>query len=269
MKQIFNERPDEESQHEKGRQVVDVLETLGGRVDAEGHARPPDQRDNPPRRLAEGLQEVSKERRGLAALVVPGAVDLVEVELLAEAAEPDLREEGLAEVKEFVLLVVLIVVCFFVQVFLVCHARPGVYPIPICSAVTVAVQVSVAVDPDQLRPWLSTGYETNEGVFEHLVGSLGVVVGVGVLEDRCDVLPGPVKDEVGAAGVGVEEVCDVVDIVANGDIAGLGRAVRLDVGARQNRERTRRHGFVQISDRSEGGGEPGNSLGVAKARKGV
>ncbi|KAL2273974.1 hypothetical protein FJTKL_03761 [Diaporthe vaccinii] len=217
VKEILNERPDEEAQYQEGRQVVETLEALGGRVDAEGHAGPPDQRDNPPRRLAEGLEEVSKERRGLSAFVVPGAVDLVEIELLAEAAEPHLREEGLVEVEEFVLLVVFRIVRLLVQVFLGRHARPRVNPLTICGTVAVGVAV--------------------RGVFEHLIGSLGVIVGVRVLEDCRDVLPSPVEHEVGAAGVGVEKICDIVDVVANSDIAGLCRAVCLDVGAREERER--------------------------------
>lgn len=58
-------------------------------------------------------------------------------------------------------------------------------------------------------------------------------MGVLVLQDGGDVLAGPVQHQVLAARVRVQEVGHVVDVGAHGDVAGLGRVVRLDLGLGQ------------------------------------
>ncbi|KAG7152070.1 hypothetical protein HYQ46_012096 [Verticillium longisporum] len=62
------------------------------------------------------------------ALVVSRTVDLVEVEVLLESAEPDLGEQGPTKVEELVRLVVRVVVGVLAQVLLARHAGPRVNP---------------------------------------------------------------------------------------------------------------------------------------------
>lgn len=101
MQDVLHERPDAEAEDpvggEGGRR--ERLARVPGPV---GNARQPDARHDPPRGLAEGLEEVAEERRGVAPFVVPRAVHLREVELLAEAAVPDLHQHRPVEIDEFV-----------------------------------------------------------------------------------------------------------------------------------------------------------------------
>lgn len=125
---VLYERPEEQAKPPVRGGSGDVLQALGSKIGAVADAGQPKGGDHPPRRLAERLQDVSKQRRGCASLVVARAVDLFQVELLAEAPEPDLGEEWPAEVQELVLLVVVVEVRLLAQVLFAGHAGSGMHP---------------------------------------------------------------------------------------------------------------------------------------------
>src|SRR5690606_25687682 len=112
---------------EAGRLLAQVREAGARDIEAVADTWDPDQRNYPPRRLAERLEEVAEQRRRLAALVVAWAVHLVQVELFGEAAPPDLREQRTAEVEKLVRLVVGRDVGVLAQILLGGHARPGMH----------------------------------------------------------------------------------------------------------------------------------------------
>lgn len=84
-------------------------------------------------------------------------------------------------------------------------------------------------------------HKANKRFLKDLIGSLGVCVGSFILQNGGDVLASIFKNQFGATGMAVEEVGDIVDIAANGNKAGLGRIMRLDIGAREGRKDSRRH----------------------------
>ena len=86
---------------------------VSGEEGAVGDWREPEYGDDIPGGFGEGFEEVSEEGGAVAAGVMAGSVDLLEVEGFGEAAIPDLQEEGFGEVEEFVAGVVCCCVCFF------------------------------------------------------------------------------------------------------------------------------------------------------------
>ena len=230
MQDVFDQTPEEKAKQPVGDFCQGVIEAVVGEVGAVRDARQPDHGDDPPGRQTEGLEEVAEERRRGAAPVVARAVDLVQVERLAETAEPDLHQERLVEVEELVRLVVGVEVGVAAQVLGARHARPRVHVL-----VHLAVDLGVAdgLLDAAVELELVGHEEADERVVQHLVGRLGVGVRVLVLQDGGDVLAGPVQHQVLAARVRVQEVGHVVDVGAHGDVAGLGRVVRLDLGLGQ------------------------------------
>lgn len=67
-----------------------------------------------------------------------------------------------------------------------------------------------------------------------------------VLENGANVLAGPVEDEISTAGMGVEKVGHIVDVLANSDIARLCRVVRLDLVDGECGENATRHGCCDV-----------------------
>lgn len=159
-------------------------------------------------------------------------MDLIEIEVLAEAAVPDLEKEGLAEIQELVLLVVHVRIGVLAEILLARHAgaRMDIFLL-VGSGGSVGTAVSGALFGD----------EADKGIVQDFVGSLGVFVGCGILQDVGNVLARVLDDEATATGVIVDEVGHIVDFVADCYIAGVGGAMRLDLGSRKGRQRSGRH----------------------------
>ncbi len=244
---VLDDGPEAEAEQPHGDDLEGGLEALAGQVGSIRDTGQPEDRDDIPRGLGQRLEDVAKERGRFAALVVAGAVHLVEVEFFGEATEPNLGEERSAQVQELVCLVVLLGVRVHLHVLGAGHAGPLVNLAPLlvndhlvlqgghnrrCSALLRGM--SVAIRRRQ---------ETDQRVVEDLIGSLAVGVGVLVLEDIGDILASVVEDELCAAGVGIEEIGHVVDVGTYSDVAGLSSLVRLDLGDREGREVSARHGL--------------------------
>jgi hypothetical protein len=182
------------------------------------------------------------------------AVDLIKVEFLAEASEPDLRKERAAEVEELVLLVVTVGVGIFAQVLLARHASPRV-----CVGIAILARGGVAIDlvGRTVGAGLLRNNESNKRLVEDLVRGLRVGVGGRVLQDLLDVLASVLEQEVSAAGMVVGEVCHVIDLGLDCDIARFGRVVRLDLGASKCRQGPTGH---------RGGGGSGSGYSLRRGR---
>lgn len=242
---VLDDGPDGEAGEPVGCRHQGVAEVLAGEVGAVDDGGEPEGRHDVPGGFGEGFEEVAEERRAVAALVVARAVDLLQVEVFAEPAVPHLHEEWSLEVEEFVRLVVGLDVGFLAQIVLAAHARAGVDG----SAVLIfgdlnlfsRLDVSVLSEALQLFQTLLRRLHGDDGerilavldAIHDLVGrdkadqvvvqnfprALAVRMRYFVLHDLLDILAGPLKDQVCAAGVVVEEGSDVIDFGADGDIA--------------------------------------------------
>lgn len=212
---------------------------LRSQIGAVGDPGQPNSRDHPPRGQGEGLEKVAKERRGFTALVMARAMDLVQVKFLAESAEPDLREEGTAKIKELVLLVVIVIVRLLIQVFLTRHAGSGVDGGIVLGGTGLAIGMTVGVAVTVGR--LLGGNESNQRVIKDFICCIGMGMRSRVLEDLFDIATGVVEDEIGTARMVVGELGHIVNFVADSDIARLLGVVRLDLSARKGWERSSRH----------------------------
>lgn len=77
--QILDQTPEEESQNpvsHTGGHIGDTRKANRGTV---GDTREPQDRNDIPCRLAEGLEEVAKERSGFATLIVTRTMDLLQI----------------------------------------------------------------------------------------------------------------------------------------------------------------------------------------------
>lgn len=229
VQHIFNQRPQEEATAEvAGRS--DRTKLPESKIGSISHGWEPDGRNHPPGGLGQRLEEVAEQRCGRTALVVARSVNLVKIELPAEAAEPDLREEWTAEVEELVLLVVLSNIGILAQVLLAGHACPWVNSGLLCT-----VGGPIAVDRLLIRD------ETNEAVIQDIVGGLRVSVRNAILQDVFDVLATVFEDQVAATRVIINEVRDIEDFGADGNIAGLLGIVRFDLSTGEGGKGTSRH----------------------------
>lgn len=250
MHKILDQSPEEHTKAPvaKGGGSAQPLGSNGHTV---GRGWQPDGRDNPPGGQRERLEEVAKQGGRLAALVVSWTVDLIKVKLLAEASEPDLRKERATEIEELVLLVVTVGVGIFAQVLLARHASPRV-------GVGIAILARRGVAIDLVGRAVGAGLlgdnESNKRLVEDIVRGLRVGVGGRVLQDLLDVLASVLEQEVGTAGMVVGEVCHVVDLGLDCDIARFGRVVRLDLGASKCRQGPTGH---------RGGGDGGGGSGCS------
>lgn len=291
VEQVLEQGPEANANKQVQKLGEQVVKTLGSRINTVGDDWPPQSRHNPPRCLAQRLEEVSEEWRRLSAPVMSWTVDLVEIKLLAEASKPDLREEWFVEVQKLVLLEIFTGVRLPIQVLRTGHACPWMNPLAvgvavgstigmgiaiairmritidsICVSVRVSICMSISVRLS-IRSFLGN-HKTNERFLEDFVGSLGVSVGNFVLQNGCNVFASVFEDQFGAARVTVEKIGNIVDIVANSDKAVAGRSVQRDVVARKGRENSRRHldyrdlkkdRMKQGNSTSEDSVEPGSS----------
>lgn len=225
---------DQTPETEAGRPASGLFPATGeafvGKVCTIRDARQPDDRDHPPGRLGQRLEEVAEQRGGLASLVMARTVDLVQVELFAEATVPDLREKGATQVQELVLLVVAAIVGLLAQVLLAGHACPGVDPSRRAFADCFRSGADRFLGRSIGRA-LGSNDEADEGVIEHIVGGLGVRVGGFVAENLFDVFAGVFEDKVGTARMILCEIGHIVDFVVNGDIARFAGVVGFNLGA--------------------------------------
>lgn len=176
-------------------------------------------------------------------------MDLVEVELFGEAAEPDLREERTGQVEELVLLVIVVIVGVLAQVFFARHASSRVdrFVLVVDSSIAVgllgsSVAIAVGLAISICSDGLFGDDEPDDRVVQDIICGFGVTVGCRVLQNVFDIATGVVVDEVGATGVVLGEVGDIEDLGADGDVAGLLGVVRLDLSASEGWQRSGRHG---------------------------
>jgi len=106
MQAVFDKSPNEESKTEAGADGKPIGEPFSRQICTVGDWWSPDERYHPPGGHAERLKEVPKERSRSSSLVVSRPVDLLEIELLGEASEPNLHQKWLVQVEKFVSLVV-------------------------------------------------------------------------------------------------------------------------------------------------------------------
>lgn len=107
MQAILEKRPDRTAQKPKRRRPDRARQPLIGHPKPIPNQRSPDYRNDPPRSFAERLQEISKQRCAVAALVVSRLVYLLQVEGFRKAATPHLHEQRSTEIQEPVHFVVL------------------------------------------------------------------------------------------------------------------------------------------------------------------
>lgn len=211
MKTVLDQGPDEDTQTpvtSKNKRRAYALASLIGAVDDAGH---PEGWNNPPRGLCERFQEVSEQRRGLASLVVAGAMDLVEVEVLAEATKPDLREQRTAKIEELVLLIILVVIRLFAEVLFARHAGSGMDSGIVFGLGGDGFSVGFVA--------LCRHDEANVVIVEDLVGGLGVEVRGLVVENVLDIATSIIEDQAATTGVIVHELGHIIDVGADGHIA--------------------------------------------------
>lgn len=174
-------------------------------------------------------------------------VDLLEVELFAETAVPDLHQQRLVQIEELVCFVIICQVCLLAQIFLGRHAGGrvdwtslGVYNNTVLFEFLLAlggrrqrhnVGWRVALSDGLHNPFCRN--EANVIVVKYFPSRFRVCVGHFIVHNVLDVLSAILEDEVSSAGVVFNERCDVVDFCSHGDIAGLGCVVRGDVGLRK------------------------------------
>lgn len=215
MEPVLNERPDEEASDEVAA-GGNATQLLTGDVRAVHHRRKPDSGNHPPRCLCQGLEEVAKERSRGTALVVARAMNLVEVEFPAEATIPNLGEQRTTEVEELVLLVVLGNIGILAEIFLAGHAGPGVDK-GFLRGRAILVRCSVRR--------LLVNDEANEAVIQDIVGSLRMSMRGRVFQNVLDVFATVLEDKVTATRVVIDEIGNIVNLGADGNIAGLAGAV--------------------------------------------
>lgn len=165
---VFNQSPEEEPESPVASTSGCTGHTRKANGGTVGDTRKPDDRNDIPRRLAERFQKVAKEWCRVTTPVVTRTMDLLEIELLAEAASPQLHKQGLIEIKELVLLVIFGDIRLDGQVFLSRHTRalidsPCLF-LRACSSIRIRLCRR------------TSAYKADEAVFQDFVGRLGMFV---------------------------------------------------------------------------------------------
>lgn len=215
MQPVLNERPDEETSDEVAASG-NATQLLTGEERAVHYRREPDSGNHPPRCLCQRLEEITKERSRRTALVVARAMNLVEVEIPAEATIPNLREQRTTEIEELVLLVVLCNIGILAEILLAGHAGPGVDK-GLLRGRAILVRYSVRR--------LLVNDESNEAIIQNIIGSLGMSMRGRVLQNVLDVFAAVLENEVAATRVVIDEIGNIVNLCADGNVAGLAGAV--------------------------------------------
>lgn len=238
--QILDQTPEEESQNpvsHTGGHIGDTRKANRGTV---GDTREPQDRNDIPCRLAEGLEEVAKERSGFATLIVTRTMDLLQIEILAETAIPQLHEKRLVEVEELVPLEIFCVVGFDGQVFLFRHARSLIYDLRVVCRRGIA-RVHVPICVGLLRSRIRA-QETNKTVIQDFVGRLGMFMRNNIAHDLSHVFAGILENQIASTRVIIDERGDIVYFRAKGHIARLGVVMGLDLGRSELWQDSSRHG---------------------------
>jgi hypothetical protein len=241
VQNIFNDSPEEDTKQPIANSVELVVEALRSDEGAICNAWQPDRRNHKPSGLCEGFKEVSKQRCGLAALVVARTMDLIQVEFLREFTEPKLREKRTAQVEKLVLLVIHVVVCFLAQILLAGHSGSRMncaIGVPVGQLrVAIAIGSSIGMSVDGLF-----GYEeSDQALIEDFVGRVRMCVRIRIFEDLFDVTASIFENVFGTARMILNKVGNVVDLVANGDIARVPRVVLFDLSTGEGWKCTSRH----------------------------
>jgi hypothetical protein len=229
-----------------------AAQTSGSYLGDNRNNRPPQRGDNPPGCLAQRLQKVAKQGCRVASLVVPRAVYLLQVKVLFEATIPYLHQQRLAQVEELVFLVVCVGVCLTLEILCRRHACRGIERLAVLCH---GLEIFLACLCGQQRNNLSghgalcrafddrvCSSEANQAFVQYLIRRVGVLVGDFVLEDIRNVFATVLEDEFAATWVAIEEVGNIVDLCADGNVAGLVGIVRLHVGGGDGWESAAWHG---------------------------
>lgn len=128
VQNVLDQSPESKAKSEVAGHRRNTAKALERDIDTVRDGRPPNKRNQPPRRLGQRLKEVAKQRRRLSSLVVARTVDLVKVELFGEATVPNLHKQRLVQVEELVCLVVGVVVGVLAEVLFAGHTRPRMNP---------------------------------------------------------------------------------------------------------------------------------------------
>lgn len=230
---VFNQSPEEEPKNPVASSSGHTGHTRKTHGCTVGDTRKPDYRNDIPRRLAERFQEVAKERCGFTTLVVTRTMDLLKIELLAEAAGPQLHKQRLVEIKEFVLLVILDDIRLNRQILLSRHTRalidsPCLF-LRTCSSIRTRLCRRISAK------------EADQAVVQDFVGRLGMLVRYHIAHNFTHVLARILENQIASTGVVVDERGNIVDFRADGDIARFGVVMRLDLGLGQRWQDLSRH----------------------------
>jgi len=71
-------------------------------------------------------------------------------------------------------------------------------------------------------------------LIKNLVGRVGVCMGIRIFEDLFDIAAGVFENIFGTARVILNEIGDIVDLVADGDVARVTRVMRFDLSASES-----------------------------------
>lgn len=189
MEHILYQRPDRHSRREI-RRTPPQRQPLTRRPRPIRNTRQPHGRHNPPRRLRQRLQEIPEQRRALSALVMSRLVHLLEIKVFTKPAVENLHEERARQVKELVLLVVLVDIRRHVKRLRCVHLCG--FHLAGCPWGRGRERASVGGD-------VRGGEVADLVVFKDLVGCVGVEVGDFILEDGTDVFAG-ISDGVSVGG---------------------------------------------------------------------
>jgi hypothetical protein len=148
VQNVFNNSPEEDTKDPVTKSVQLVVKALSSNVGAICNAWQPNKRNHIPSCLGKRFKKVSKQRCGLAALVMSRTMDLIQVEFFSESTEPKLRKKRAVQVQKLVLLIVHVVICFLAQILLAGHSGPRVdcgIGIPV-GQFRIAIAVGMSVD---------------------------------------------------------------------------------------------------------------------------
>jgi hypothetical protein len=241
VQNVFNDSPEENTKQPVAKSEELVVEALRSDVGAICDAWQPNKRDHIPSGLGERFKKVSKQRRRLAALVMARTMDLVQIEFLGESTEPELREKRPVQIEKLVLLVVHVVVCFPTQILLAGHSGSrmdcdiGVPVGQLPIAIAVGSSIGMSVDG------LFGNEKSDKALIEDLISRVRMSVRIRIFQDLFDIAAGIFENVFGTARMILNKVGNVVDLIADSDIARVPRVVLFDLGTGEGWKCTSRH----------------------------
>lgn len=236
---ILNKRPYKQAKRPETQGGDFALARKPNRKNVEVHRKPHD-RNDPPWSQRNGLQEIAKQRRRALA-VVARAMHLVQVEVLVEGAREHLGKQRLVQVQELVLLVVVGKVCLDRQLFQCWQLVMELVQVHLflCLLGELHLHRSLVSVVQKISFLFRSGQVSDQHVvFKHLVRALGVLVGLCVAHDLCDVLAGVLQNQIISARMLIEKFRDIVHFsVVQRDPAVLRRVVFGEIRLGQKRQR--------------------------------